>query len=66
MVEVNLTREASIMIRRRITITNSITNEKWEMPFFSDEMKDSEALHYMLCMTDPGDDYTIHFWNEEI
>lgn len=47
---------------RIVTITSfdsaPISNS---LEFNSKEMRDSEALHQLLCFNDPGDNYTVEF-----
>lgn len=44
-------------------ITIEIAPETYEMPFDSEKVKDSEALHVLLSFVDPGDDYSVRFFN---
>ncbi len=48
---------------REIVITNSKTNEKFAMQFDANRIKDSEAMHHLLCFVDPGEEYTVKFTN---
>ncbi len=43
----------------------TIQDEHSKSVFYYDgkNVKDSEALHYMLCEVDPGEDYKVSFSN---
>ena len=47
------------MTTRVIVIQSEYGN--WHMQFNSFEKKDSQALHELLCVIDPGDEYTVYF-----
>jgi len=40
-----------------------INNQQFTFMYKSSEMRDSEALHRLLCEVDPGDDYSARFYN---
>lgn len=46
---------------RAIVITGKV--ETFETRFDAATVKDSEALHNLLCYVNPGDDYTVAFYN---
>jgi hypothetical protein len=46
---------------RRVSITTEYG--VFEYIYNGKEVKDSEALHYLLCENDPGDNYTVQFQN---
>jgi hypothetical protein len=51
------------MITLHSMAPESVTTESWK--FDSWEMPDSEALHTVLCIRDPGDLFTVAFSNPD-
>lgn len=49
----------------RIILITEKGGTKYEMPFPSREVWDSEALHYLLSFVDPGEEYTVSFSKKE-
>lgn len=49
----------------RIILITETNGTKYEMPFPSKEVWDSQALHYLLSFVDPGVEYTVSFKNKE-